>query len=150
MSDDVRAHQAPKGMTKVERDAIAKHLGRKSLGFSWRVGPLLLHTGGDGRGYVSLTVTRKWKVIAGKVGNEPRWKVHRSREFDYRTRVKTDRCSCGKWLELRGWSDWTLSQWLFCPRCRYRYKTREMLAAAHAAHAESNQEHSPASSQEDA
>jgi hypothetical protein len=130
-------------MTKDERRAIAKHAGRSSLGFSLRIGPVLLHTGGDGRGYLSVKITRKWEIIAGKVGIEPKWRINRSRQFDYRTRVKTDRCECGKWLELRGWSDWTLSQWLFCPRCRYRYKTREMLAAAHAAHEASNQERTP-------
>jgi len=131
-------------MTEAERLAIARHAGRTSLGLSFRVGPLNLHTGGDGRGFIGLHLTRRWEIIAGRTGIEPRWGVHLSRQFDYRARVKSDRCECGKWLELRGWSDWTLSQWLFCPRCRYRLKTASMLAASKAAHDESRP---PASTQ---
>lgn len=127
----VRTHSRSTPMTKEEREAIAKFAGH-GLGMSVRFGPFLFHTGGDGRGYFNVALGRKWHVLFGKVGIPARWQFAKSKQFDYRVRTNTDRCVCGHWLELRGWKDWTLPQWLYCPGCRYRLKTRGMLAGTKA------------------
>lgn len=128
MSDrPVRIHPRPQPMTLEDREAIESHSGSR-MSRHLSVGRFRFTTRGPGgRWSVAIPLGRRIDITAGRTGVEPRLGLRLSRRYDYRCRTDTDRCSCGKWLELRGWRDWTMRPWLYCPRCRYREMPAAML-----------------------